>query len=89
MAKLDTVIPLVDLTRDAALVLRKVKESRKPAVITQEGRPEAVLFSFEAYQQVEAEREILTRPAQGEREIARGEGHEGHRDTLPFLLSYL
>jgi PHD/YefM family antitoxin component YafN of YafNO toxin-antitoxin module len=81
MAKPATVIPLADLTCNAASILRQLKESKKPALITQEGHPEAVLFSFEAYQQVEAEREILTRLAQGEREIALGEGYD-LRDVL-------
>jgi prevent-host-death family protein len=76
MAKPNTVIPIADLTSNAASVLRQVRESKKPAVITQEGRPEAVLFGIEAYQQIEAERAILTRLAQGEREIAHGEGYD-------------
>lgn len=46
-------------------------------MITQEGRPEAVLLSIDAYQQSQAECETLTRLAQGEREIAQGEGY-GH-----------
>jgi prevent-host-death family protein len=76
VAKLDTLIPIRDLTRNTALVLRQIKESLKPAVITQGGRPAAVLFSIEAYQQIETERAILTRLAQGEREIASGEGYD-------------
>ncbi|HEX4959972.1 MAG TPA: type II toxin-antitoxin system Phd/YefM family antitoxin [Thermoanaerobaculia bacterium] len=76
MAYDDTLIPISVLAQNAASVLRQVKESRKPAVITHEGRPEAVLFSIEAYQQIEAERAILTRLAQGEREIADGEGYD-------------
>jgi prevent-host-death family protein len=75
------------LASDAASVLRQVKESRRPTVITQEGRPEAVLLSIDAYQQAQAEREILTRLAQGEREIAQGEGFSlddvlSHADSL-------
>ena len=35
-----------------------------------------MLFSIEAYQQIEAERAILTRLAHGEREIIRGEGYD-------------
>ncbi|MFY9822165.1 MAG: type II toxin-antitoxin system Phd/YefM family antitoxin [Thermoanaerobaculia bacterium] len=76
MAELDTLIPVSDLVRNTASVLRQVKESRKPVVITQEGRPEAVLFSIEVYQQIEAERAILTRLAQGEREIVGCQGYD-------------
>jgi hypothetical protein len=35
-----------------------------------------VLLSIEIYQQVQAEREIFARLAQGEREIADGQGHD-------------
>jgi hypothetical protein len=58
VAKLDTLIPISDPTRNSsASVLRQIKDSLKPAVM-------------------EAERAILTRLAQGEREIARGEGFD-------------
>jgi hypothetical protein len=35
-----------------------------------------VLLSIEIYQQVQAERKIFARLAQGEREIADGQGHD-------------
>jgi len=57
VAKLDTLIPISDPTRNSASVLRQIKESLKPAVM-------------------ETERAILTRLAQGERQIARGEGYD-------------
>jgi prevent-host-death family protein len=72
----NVVIPISDLTSNPSSVLRQVKESRRPTVITQEGRPEAVILSIEVYQQTQAEREILTRLAQGELEIAQGEGYD-------------
>jgi predicted transcriptional regulator len=57
VAKLDTLIPISDSTRNSASVLRQIKESLKSEAM-------------------EAERAILTRLAQGEREIARGEGYD-------------
>ena len=63
MAKPVTVFPIADLEHNAASILRLVKESGEPAVITQEG-------------QVQAEQEIFARLAQGEREIADGQGHD-------------
>src|SRR4051794_29747065 len=53
---------------------RQEEESRRKP--DQDGLPEAVPFSLESHQPTEAEREILTRLAQGEQEIARGEGHD-------------
>jgi hypothetical protein len=51
-------------------------QKKEPKESAQEGLPEAVLFSPGSYQPTEAEREILTRLAQGEQEIARGEGYD-------------
>ncbi len=73
-AKIPDLIPLSDLEQNAAAIVRHVRESRNPAVITQRGRAKAILISIEAYRQSEAERELLTRLAQGEQEIASGEG---------------
>lgn len=64
------------MEHDATSILRQVKESGAPALITQEGRPEAVLLSIEIYEQTQTEREILARLAQGEQEIAHGRGYD-------------
>ncbi|HEY4596459.1 MAG TPA: type II toxin-antitoxin system Phd/YefM family antitoxin [Thermoanaerobaculia bacterium] len=76
MGKPAKVIPIADLAHDAVSILRRVRESKEPTVITQEGRPEAVILSIDAYEQSQAERALLTRLAQGEREIAQGEGYD-------------
>ena len=69
MAKVPTIVPVTDLRQDAAKVLRGVKESGEPTVITQRGRAAAVLVSLEAYERAEKERQILLLIAQGEKEI--------------------
>ncbi len=38
--KVPTIIPITDLRQDAATVLRQVRDSKEPIVITQRGRPE-------------------------------------------------
>ncbi len=75
MAKVPTIIPITDLRQDAATVLRRVRDSREPVVITQRGRPAAVLMSAEAYERAEHDRELLRLLARGEKEIAAGKGH--------------
>ena len=74
MARLPHIIPVTDLRQDAAAVLERVGKSREPFVITQRGRAAAVLLSTDAYQRAESEREILRLLAQGEKEIAEGQG---------------
>jgi len=75
MGKVPSIIPVTDLRQDAAKVLRQVKESKEPTVITQRGRAAAVILSLEEFERAENERQILMLLAKGEREIEDGVGH--------------
>ena len=75
MPKLPEMIAETDLRQDAAAVLKRLRNSRRPLVITQRGRAAAVLLTAEAYERAEHEREILELLARGEREIAAGKGY--------------
>jgi prevent-host-death family protein len=75
MNKVPRIIPISDLRQDAAAVLRSVKQSKDPVIITQRGRAAAVMLSVEAYEAAEGDRELLIALAQGEREIKEGKGH--------------
>lgn len=76
MGKLLNIIPVSDLRQDAAKVLKRVRESEQPLIITQRGRAAAVMLSVEAYQRSERDRELLRLLARGEKEIETGEGHD-------------
>jgi prevent-host-death family protein len=76
MDKIPEIVPVSDFRRDAAAVLRRVRSSREPLVITQRGRAAAVIVSIEEYERAAYERELLRRLARGEKEIAAGEGHD-------------
>lgn len=76
MDKIPDIVPVSDFRRDAAAVLRRVRSSREPLVITQRGRAAAVIVSIEEYERAAYERELLRRLARGEKEIAAGEGHD-------------
>lgn len=76
MGKLVDIIPVSDLRQDAAKVIKRVKDSREPVVITQRGRAAAVMLSVEAFEQAERDREMLRLLAKGEREIEAGEGYD-------------
>lgn len=76
MGKLLTIIPVSDLRQDAAKVLKRVRDSGEPIVITQRGRAAAVMLSIEAFEQAERDMELLRLLAKGEREIDAGEGHD-------------
>ena len=76
MAKNPTKIPVSDLKQDASATLKRVRKSKGPLIVTQRGRPAAVLLSVDAYEKSKQEREILKLLALGEREIAVGKGFD-------------
>ena len=73
MSKIPEIIPITDLRQDSSAVLKRVRASRQPLIITQRGRAAAVLLSVEEYERGETERQILRLLARGEKEIAAGE----------------
>jgi prevent-host-death family protein len=76
MGKLLKIIPISDLRQDAAKVLKRVRDSKEPLVITQRGRAAAVMLSVEAFEQSERDRELLRLLAKGDREIEAGDGYD-------------
>ena len=76
MAKVPNIIPVTDLRQDAASVLRRVRHSKQPVVITQRGRAAAVMLSTEAYERAEHDLQLLRLLVRGDREIAAGKGFD-------------
>jgi prevent-host-death family protein len=76
MAKIPEIIPVSDLRQDAAAVLKRVRTSHEPLIVTQRGRAAAVMLSVESYEQVDYERQLLRQLLRGEREIAAGDGYD-------------
>ena len=76
MSRQADTIQAADLARDTNAVLRRVRSSKRPLVITQRGRSTAVLLSMTAYDKAEHERELLRLLARGEKEIAEGAGFD-------------
>ena len=65
-----------DLQQDAGTVLEKLRASGRPTAIVRDEQAAAVVMSIDAWEQAETERDMLHRSAQGEAEIAFGEGHD-------------
>ena len=76
MGKLLDIIPVSDLRQDAANILKKLKDTKEPLIITQRGRAAAVMQSVETFEQSEHEKELLRLLAKGEKEIEIGEGYD-------------
>ena len=75
MPKIPTIVPVTDLRQDAAAVLKRLKSSAEPLVITQRGRAAAVMLSLDAYERSEKERELLRLIARGDKEISGRKGY--------------
>jgi len=76
MAKIPQIVPVTDLRQDAAAILKKLRNSREPLIITQRGRAAAVMLSVEEYERENSERQLLRLLARGEKEIKAGEGFD-------------
>lgn len=76
MGKLSNIIPVSDLRQDAAKLLKQLKKSDDPLIITQRGRATAVIIGVDAYEKLEHEKEILRLLAKGDREIEAGQGYD-------------
>jgi len=76
MGKLSNIIPVSDLRQDAAKLLKQLKKSKEPLIITQRGRPAAVMIGVDAYEKFEHEKELLHLLARGNREIEKGKGYD-------------
>ncbi|MBW2005565.1 MAG: type II toxin-antitoxin system Phd/YefM family antitoxin [Deltaproteobacteria bacterium] len=76
MGKLLDIIPVSDLRKDAAKILKQLKDSKEPLIITQRGRAAAVMLSVETFERSEHDKELLRLLAKGEREIGIGEGYD-------------
>jgi len=76
MGKLSNIIPVSDLRHDAANILKKLRNSNEPFIITQRGRATAVIISVNAYEKSEHEKELLHLLAKGDREIETDHGYD-------------
>ena len=76
MVKIPNIIPITDLRQDATTIVKRVKTSREPLVITQRGRAAAVIVSMEDYEHSQHELELLRLLARGEKEIEAGKGYD-------------
>lgn len=76
MGRLSNIIPVSDLRQDTAKILKKLKKTKEPLIITQRGRATAVMIGVDAYEKSEHEKELLRLLAKGDKEIEIGEGYD-------------
>lgn len=79
---MERIIPISDLQTQAKKVVESVKHTRDPVVITQRGRPAALLVNYEDYEGMVATLEEMSQPdwrerlAEAERDSKAGKGVE-------------
>jgi prevent-host-death family protein len=79
---MEKIIPISDLQTQAKKIVESVKQTRDPVVITQRGRPAALLVNYEDYEGMVATLEEMSRPdwrerlAEAERDSKAGKGIE-------------
>lgn len=76
MGKLLNIIPVSDLRQDTANILKLLRKSPDPLVVTQRGRAAAVIIGVEAYEKSEHDKELLRLLAKGDKEVEIGEGYD-------------
>ena len=66
--------PVTALKTRSAQLITAARESRRPVIITQNGKASAVLQDVESYEEQRQALLMLKMLSQGDQEIARGEG---------------
>lgn len=79
---MEKIIPISDLQTQAKKIIERVKQTRDPVVITQRGRPAALLVNYEDYEGMVATLEEMSQPdwrerlVEAERDSKAGKGIE-------------
>lgn len=73
--------PLSEFRANAAAMLRRVRDSRRPLVLTQRGHSAAVVLDVRQYESLLEELELLRDVDRAEQQISAGEGVE-HQEAL-------
>jgi prevent-host-death family protein len=77
---MEKIVPISDLQTSARKIVEGVKETRDPVIITQRGRPAALLVNYEDYEGLIATLEEMSQPdwrerlAEAERDSGAGRG---------------
>ncbi|OGQ66931.1 MAG: hypothetical protein A2W73_04105 [Deltaproteobacteria bacterium RIFCSPLOWO2_12_55_13] len=77
---MEKIVPISDLQTRAKKIVESVKQTRDPVVITQRGRPAALLVNYEDYEGMIATLEEMSQPdwrerlAEAERDSKAGKG---------------
>ena len=66
--------PLSEFRANAAALIKQVRTTRRPLVLTQHGKSAAVLLDVEEYERLVERAEVIEDVATAEEQLGRGEG---------------
>jgi prevent-host-death family protein len=81
----EDVQPVSEFRANAAKFVQRVRETRRPLVLTQHGRSAAVLMDVGEYEKLLDTIELLRAVNEGERRVEAGRG-VGHDEAMARLL---
>lgn len=84
----EDIIPLSEFRANAASLVKQVKDTRRPLVITQHGKSSAILIDVKEYQSLIDKIEILQDIQLAERQLADGKGIP-HSDAKKLISQKL
>ena len=79
---MDKIIPISDLQTKAKKYVDQVRETETPVIVTQRGRPSAVLVSYESYEGLLATQDEMSFPDWRKR-LARAKRGKGKKPAKP------
>jgi prevent-host-death family protein len=86
--KLENIVPITELRRNAAGLVKQATDEQSPIIITQNGRATAVLQDIHSYNRERQSRAMLILAMQGERDIHEGRvmSHAESRKRIKAML---
>lgn len=68
----ENIRPVSDFRKETAQMIKKLKETHLPIILTQRGRSVAVILDVDAYEKLEYEHRFRSSYAQGAKELEEG-----------------
>jgi prevent-host-death family protein len=79
----EDIVPLGEFRTHTARVLRKMRDSGRPVIITQQGRPAAVMLSPEEFDRLQERRQFVAAVTEGLADAAAGRVIDDEELDLP------
>jgi len=81
----EDITPLSEFRANATALIRKVRETKRPLIITQRGKGSAVLLDVSEYEALLSKLELLQEIATAEKQVSEGKVLE-HEDAKAKVL---